>query len=219
REEIENHVLRCAAGVDTRWVDRVWWWAYTLTIPIIPSLPPKLLPEGIVIGDDGIFRLALTEIELVWVGPGEYWLGDERINDLYRVDEPDGFFIARLPVAQDYTQPAALSGMTWQEALDLCERITAIEQLSVSLPSTDQWEIAARGVDSRRYPWGNGYESGAVGLSAPCGALQMVGDTPQWTCSAEDVYLSGGAADRHCGVHKLSASFDEQAAVRPVIRV
>jgi formylglycine-generating enzyme required for sulfatase activity len=171
----------------------------------------------VIVGDDGIFRLALTEIELAWAGPGKYWLGDERINDLRRVYKPYGFFIARLPIAPDYTQPAAPSSMGAQEALDLCDRIAAIEQLRVDLPSVDQWEIAARSIDTRRYPWGNGYEPGMSELSAPCGVLQMVGHAPQWSRAANHVCLSGGAADLHCGVHEPPASPDEQAAVRPVI--
>jgi hypothetical protein len=223
REMLERHVLRCVAGAATRWHDRIWWWTHTLTTPVVPSLPPTPLPAGIVVGNDGHYRLALTEIELVWVGPGAYWLGDERTDSLRLVQKPHGFFIARRPVAPDYTQPAEPPALLWPDALALCERIGLIEQLPVELPSTDEWEIAARGVDGRRFPWGNGYEPGMLALPAPCGALLMVGSFPQWTHApappGQNAKISGDAADLHCSVHRPAASATDLAVVRPVIKL
>jgi hypothetical protein len=175
-----------------------------------------------VVGNDGHYRLALTEIELVWVGPGAYWLGDERTDSLRLVQKPHGFFIARRPVAPDYTQPAEPPALLWPDALALCERVGLIEQLPVELPSTDEWEIAARGVDGRRFPWGNGYEPGMLALPAPCGALLMVGSFPQWThapAPEKNPTISGDAADLHCSIHRPAISATDLAVVRPVIKL
>jgi eukaryotic-like serine/threonine-protein kinase len=53
-------------------------------------------------------------------------------------------------------------GVTWDDAVAWCAwRGTRLQQ-EIALPSTLQWEKAARGVDGRRYPWGNDWDPGFV---------------------------------------------------------
>lgn len=222
RAMIESHLLRCTAGAATRWHERVWWWAHTLTCPVSLSTPPQPLPENIVIDDDGNVHLALTEIEIVWIGPGTYWVGDERLNELQAMQIEAGFFLARLPVSVDYTQPLTSASVSWPEAMALCERIANIEQLCVELPTYREWEIAARGLDSRRFPWGNAYETGMLAVPAACGAQYMVGHTPQWTVAPDarqSLFIAGAAQDYHCSSHRSASAGHDLAAVRPVIRL
>ncbi len=48
--------------------------------------------------------------------------------------------------------------VNWYEAVAFCEWLTQILNSRICLPSEAEWEIAARGVDGRIFPWGNIYD-------------------------------------------------------------
>jgi formylglycine-generating enzyme required for sulfatase activity len=50
--------------------------------------------------------------------------------------------------------------VSWDDAKEYCDWLSNKTGLKFKLPTEAQWEKAARGADSRKYPWGNSSTSG-----------------------------------------------------------
>jgi len=176
-QAMRGHIMRCAAGVETAHRDWIWLLARSLSEPLPePQHPTEPLPPGVVQDDEERFYLALGEQELCWVAPGEYWLGE---RDVVRAEAlAQGFFILR---GQLVGNPPELLDL--EEAVTAAHRISDVEGAEVRLPTPDEWEMAARGMDGRLYPWGNSYETGWQALYSPCGAMGLAGGPGEWTVS------------------------------------
>ena len=154
---------------------------------------------------------------------------DEKPQHQVTFDAP--FWIARYPVTNDQWQlwvgdgggkasyaandtnlnipNQPVVGVSWDMCNDFCAWLCQWLDVEVRLPSEHEWESAARGGDSRRYPWGpewiadhaataedretrgaqytvpiGCYPAGA----APCGALDMAGNVWEWTASVWQAY-------------------------------
>jgi serine/threonine-protein kinase len=68
-----------------------------------------------------------------------------RIRKIY--PEPDAVY--RLPAV----------GVSWDDATAWCRWASEGRGIDLRLPTENEWEKAARGVDGRRFPWGNSYDA------------------------------------------------------------
>jgi formylglycine-generating enzyme required for sulfatase activity len=173
------------------------------------------------ISDEQVSQLLRTEI---WA---EEWFD----KDLFAVEQPQhtlhykSYKIGRKPVTNlEYYQfiwetthkvpkewlgfryPEGMDqhpvvGVTLQDCLDYCKWLSDKFSDTYRLPTEAEWEYAARGDDTRLYPWGNEFdpwrcntlESGKRGTTdvgeyspsgdSPFGAMDMAGNVWEWTVS------------------------------------
>jgi hypothetical protein len=212
--ELRRHVARCMLGQPVNDYDRVFLLVQALTEPLTVEDEPAPQLSYIEKRDESCW-LKKSGIEVCWVAPVKHWLGTDdpdlvERNPVRRVAPPRGFFIARAPLSVSET---------FIEAEKLCRSLAVLEGARIELPETDELEMAVRGTDARRYPWGNGFESGAAELLSPWGLSQPV-SSPQWTSPSGDRATVCGGDDRCAFRRDVSLSDPSSTfAVRPVIRV
>lgn len=104
-----------------------------------------------------------------------------------------------------------INGVDWAQAMAFCRW-----RSGATLPTEAQWEYAARGVDSRVFPWGDTMPASqlcwsgsgtvrtgtcAIGSfpagASPFGVLDMAGNVPEWTADWYAGYPSDGGTERN----------------------
>jgi formylglycine-generating enzyme required for sulfatase activity len=119
-----------------------------------------------------------------------------------------------------------VTGVGWQAAVDYCQWLSKKTGSIVRLPSEAEWELAARGPENFKYPWGNDWDDRAAASEnksgfihavrsypqgrASCGAYDMAGNAWEWVADELDAdgkivsdgnshfrVIKGGAANEH----------------------
>ena len=73
-------------------------------------------------------------------------------------------------------------GVSWNDADAYCKWLSRKTGMTFKLPTEAQWEKAARGVDGRKYPWGNSDPTeNLVNFNNNIGKISSVGSFPQGT--------------------------------------
>jgi toxoflavin biosynthesis protein ToxD len=117
-----------------------------------------------------------------------------------------------------------VTNITWADAVAYCDWLSKRLGVTVRLPTEAEWELAARGLEGLRYPWGNEWDDQAVASaesdgmvssvksypkgSSPFNVYDMAGNVWEWTLdsvpkndksadvdSAKLIITKGGAAD------------------------
>ena len=180
RTAMHAHLLRCLAGVPVSHHEKALLFITSMTTPLPDDVPvPASLPAGITPSAQG-YVLEAHGLELCWVPPGDHWLGDDlprmQVANPIRKVRSAGFFIARAV--------SATPGLCdFDTAVKYCTGIGAATGLTVRLPTADEWEMAARGPDGRRFPWGNNARAEERFGASPWGLTGAVGGAAQWTSS------------------------------------
>lgn len=90
-----------------------------------------------------------------------------------------------------------VAGVSYADAEAFCKWLETKINLPVRLPTEAEWEMAARGSENNKYPWGNEWDAKAAASSetggkvsavksfplnrSPFGAFDMVGNVWEWT--------------------------------------
>lgn len=225
------------------------WLVHLMRGSDLPALERALAGRTLaVLGDPRPEVMTVDGMELCTVPAGPFLMGDEKVS----TEIPYEFQIGRYPVtvAQFREYVEAISGpkdhnnlkgapnepvvwVNWHEAMAFCRWLTErwresgrlSEDWQVTLPSEEEWEKAARGVDGRIYPWGEetdpekaNYDETGIGRISVVGCFQqgtspatceeMSGNVWEWTRS-DDLLLHAVRGGSH-----LHGSRDVRCAFR-----
>ncbi len=223
KEAMYEHVLRCLAGEPVAHHSKALLYVTSLVTPLPDEItPPERLPAGISEVEDG-YVLDGYDVALRWVPPIEHWLGEELprmpVANPIRRFSGEGFFIARdLFISAGQRSSIGPLLCSYRDALEQCRQLRAATGLPVRLPTAEEWEMAARGPDARRFPWGSNARSKARFAASPWGIVDAVGRFGQWTATThgDDVLVCGGEKQWVCAM-SAPASRQSLQAVRFVI--
>jgi toxoflavin biosynthesis protein ToxD len=170
----------------------------------VPAIIEKPLPEGVVDVAGGEIAIGggTTKLPLERVIVKDFLIAETEVTNSQYAE-----FIKETnhsaPAEWKDGQPPKgkenfpVTNVSFRDALDFCKWLEVKTGLPVRLPSEAEWEFAARGGTSNKYPWGSEWkkeaaysEENGAKISAvksftlnrsPFGAFDMAGNVWEWT--------------------------------------
>ncbi|MGL4397989.1 MAG: formylglycine-generating enzyme family protein [Hyphomicrobium sp.] len=184
---------------------------HSLVTPLPADIPPPVPARGVEITGQG--PQTTDGSLLIWVPPMAYWLGHYaqlrgEPNPARRVELSTGFY-----VEAEAREPASFS-----DALAMAEAHANEIGHPVRLPTSDEWEMAARGPDGRRYPWGQNADPALRVDLSPLGMADIISGPGEWLASpktADRVLTTEGTRSWLLSA-RSAANVEEQRAYRLV---
>jgi len=127
-----------------------------------------------------------------------------------------------------------VTGVTWQDAVDYCQWLSTKMKATVRLPLEAEWELAARGPQGLKYPWGNDWDDRAAASEnkhgfvhavksypagrSSCGAYDMAGNVWEWVADEVNVQESTTAEHVKNRIIKGGAANEQQELISTASR-
>ncbi len=159
-------------------------------IETVEGVPMALVPTGCFTmgADDGAFDEAPTH-EQCFAQP--FWIDVTEVSRaMYDECVQAEACRAQRPIPTANTPDQPITNLTWYEASAYCAWRGA------RLPTEPEWEYAARGPDSQRYPWGGEFQRDYVAAASTvpvgetegnvswAGVRDMIGNVQEWVGSS-----------------------------------
>jgi eukaryotic-like serine/threonine-protein kinase len=216
------------------------WWMFSSTppppkpVPTVKGVTAQLPPQPVEPEPNASASVVPTPEGMVLINGGEFKMGRNDGTDLDQPSHPTTvkpFYIDATEVTNaaykkftDETKHAAppiwksgtfpeghdnhpVTDVTWDDATSYAK------WAGKRLPTEEEWEFAARGIDGRIYPWGETYKPGVANLNddtgattgdiktqpvgsysegkSPFGLFDLTGNAFEWTASALKAYPGG----------------------------